>query len=164
MCYYGMSKTFNDLQTEAVNRTLVHLHDINLTNDYKYARIYNIDSFNPLEYIEILLNSDSDSEYRSYTITSVTSTGRHIVDKRISNRSYLGISLVSSTVYTLTPDEYKFYLSKAKKGKSLTMATNEFGFISKHYDTDGLVYFVTKSDNISNNLLYELSNKLREVN
>lgn len=44
------------------------------------------------------------------------------------------------------------------------MATNEFGFISKHYDTDGLVYFVTKSDNISNNLLYELSNKLREVN
>lgn len=85
MCYYGMSKTFNDLQTEAVNRTLVHLHDINLTNDYKYARIYNIDSFNPLEYIEILLNSDSDSEYRSYTITSVTSTGRYTVDKCISN-------------------------------------------------------------------------------
>jgi len=140
-----MSKTFNDLQTEAVNRTLVHLHDINLTNDYKYARIYNIDSFNPQEYIEILLNSDSDSEYKSYSITSV-------------------ISLVSSTVYTLTPDEYKFYLSKAKKAKSLTMASNEFGFISKHYDTDGLVYFVTKSDNISNNLLYELSNKLREVN
>ena len=25
------------------------------------------------------------------------------------------------------------------------MATNEFGFITKHYDTDGLVYFVTKS-------------------
>jgi len=44
------------------------------------------------------------------------------------------------------------------------MCANEFGFISKHYDTDGLVYFVTKSDNISNNLLYELSNKLREVN
>ena len=80
MCYYGMSKTFNDLQTEAVSRTLVHLHDINLTNNYKYARIYNIDSFNPLEYIEILLNSDSDSEYRSYTITSVTSTGRYTVD------------------------------------------------------------------------------------
>ena len=164
MCYYGMSKTFNDLQTEAVNRTLIHLHDINLTNDYKFARIYNIDSFNPLEYVEILLNSDSDSEYRSYSITSVSSTGRNTVDKRISNRSYLGISLVSSTVYTLTPDEYKFYLSKAKKGKTLTMSANEFGFISKHYDTDGLAYFVTKSDNISIDKLYDLTNKLREVN
>lgn len=164
MCYYGMSKTSNDLQTEAVNRTLVHLHDINLTNDYKYARIYNIDSFNPLEYIEILLNSDSDSEYRSYSITFVTSKGRHTVDKRISSRSYLGISLVSSTVYTLTPDEYKFYLSKAKKAKSLTMASNEFGFITKHYESDGLVYFVTKSDNISTSKLYDLTSKLREVN
>lgn len=164
MCYYGMSKTFNDLQTEAVNRTLVHLHDINLTNDYKYARIYNIDSFNPLEYIEILLNSDLDSEYRSYSITFVTSKGRYTVDKRISNRSYLGISLVSSTVYTLNPEEYKFYLSKAKKAKSLTMASNEFGFITKHYDTDGLVYFVTKSDNISTSKLYDLTNELREVN
>lgn len=164
MCYYGMSKTFNDLQNEAVNRTIVHLHDINLTNDYKYTRIYNIDSFNPLEYIEILLNSDSDSEYKSSSITFVTSKGSYTIDKRISSRSYLGISLVSSTVYTLNPEEYKFYLSKAKKGKSLTMATNEFGFISKHYESDGLVYFVTKSDNISNNLLYELRNKLREVN
>lgn len=164
MCYYGMSKTFNDLQTEAVNRTLVHLHDINLTNDYKYSRIYNIDSFNTLEYIEILLNSDSDSEYRSYSITFVTSTGRHTVDKRISSRSYLGISLVSSTVYTLNPEEYKFYLSKAKKAKSLTMASNEFGFITKHYESDGLVYFVTKSDNISTSKLYDLTNKLREVN
>ena len=164
MCYYGMSKAFNDLQTEAVNRTLVHLHDINLTNDYKYARIYNVDSFNPLEYIEILLNSDSDSEYRSYSISFVTSTGKYTVDKRISNRSYLGISLVSSTVYTLNPEEYKFYLSKAKKGKSLTMASNEFGFITKHYESDGLVYFVTKSDNISTSKLYDLTNKLREVN
>lgn len=164
MCYYGMSKTFNDLQTEAVNRTLVHLHDINLTNDYKYARIYNIDSFNPQEYIEILLNSDSDSEYRSYSITFVTSTGRHTIDKRISSRSYLGILLVSSTVYTLNPEEYKFYLSKAKKAKSLTMASNEFGFITKHYESDGLVYFVTKSDNITSTKLYDLTNELREVN
>ena len=142
MCYYGMSKAFNDLQTEAVNRTVVHLNDINLNNDYKYARIYNIDSFNPLEYIEILLNSDSDSEYRSYSISFITSKGKHTIDKRISSRSYLGIS---STVYTLNPEEYKFYLSKAKKSKSLTMASNEFSFITKHYDTDGLVYFVTKS-------------------
>lgn len=164
MCYYGMSKTFNDLQTEAVNRTIVHLHDINLTNDYKYTRIYNIDSFNPLEYIEILLNSDSDSEYRSYSITFVTPKGSYTIDKRISNRSYLGISLVSSTVYTLNPEEYKFYLSKAKKAKSLTMASNEFGFITKHYESDGLVYFVTKSDNISTSKLYDLTNKLREVN
>lgn len=164
MCYYGMSKVLGDLQTEAVNRTLVHLHDINLTNDYKYARIYKIDSFNPEDYIEIVLNSDSDSEYRSYSISFISSTGRHTIDKRISSRSYLGISLVSSTVYTLNPEEYKFYLSKSKKGKSLTMAANEFGFISKHYESDGLVYFVTKSDNISNNLLYELTQQLREVN
>jgi len=164
MCYYGMSKTFNDLQTEAVNRTLVHLHDINLTNDYKYARIYNIDSFNPEDYIEIVLNSDSDSEYRSYSITFVTPTYTHRVDKRISSRSYLGISLVSFTVYTLNPEEYKFYLSKSKKSKSLTMAANEFGFITKHYESDGLTYFVTQSDNISTSKLYDLTNKLREVN
>ena len=25
------------------------------------------------------------------------------------------------------------------------MASNKFSFITKHYDTDGLVYFVTKS-------------------
>jgi hypothetical protein len=159
-----MSKTFNDLQTEAVNRTLVHLHDINLTNDYKYARIYNIDSFNPEDYIEIVLNSDSDSEYRSYSITFVTPTYTHRVDKRISSRSYLGISLVSFTVYTLNPEEYKFYLSKSKKSKSLTMAANEFGFITKHYESDGLTYFVTQSDNISTSKLYDLTNKLREVN
>ena len=100
MCYYGMSKAFNDLQTEAVNRTIVHLHDINLTNDYKFARFYNIDSFNPLEYIEILLNSDSDSEYRSYSISFITPTGKHTIEKRISNRSYLGMLLLSSTIYS----------------------------------------------------------------
>ena len=99
-----MSKTFNDLQTEAVNRTLIHLHDINLTNDYKFARFYNIDSFDPLEYIEILLNSDSDSdsdsEYRSYSISFITPTSKHTIEKRISNRSYLGMLLLSSTIYS----------------------------------------------------------------
>lgn len=100
MCYYGMSKTFNDLQTEAVNRTLIHLHDINPTNDYKFARFYNIDSFDPLEYIEILLNSDSDSEYRSYSISFITPTSKHTIEKRISNRSYLGMLLLSSTIYS----------------------------------------------------------------
>ena len=159
-----MSKKYEDLKREVGDRNIISLHDLNLTNDYKFVRLYNADEFNPLAYIEIILEDNADSTYKSYKITFVNGKDSATVYKRIASVNYVGISIATNSIYILQPNEYYKFLEDRPKSSSLKLAVNEYGFIREHYDSDGLVYFVTKSDNISVSKLYDLTKELREVN